>query len=93
MQVKKSWLLKILLLIVTCLLMGACSKENTTEEIKDDDKAFGGTLKFAFNAQPPTLDPTGTTATATRDIARNIFEQLVTFDSNLVGPTDACTIV
>ena len=85
MLAKKSWLLKFILFVFICLMVSACSAEKTTENNTDDDgEDFGGTLDFAFNAQPPTLDPTGTTATATRDIARNIFEQLVTFDSNLV---------
>ena len=56
-----------------------------TEEATESDTAdeSGGELHFAFNAQPPTLDPTGTTATATRDMIRNVFEQLVTFDSQM----------
>jgi peptide/nickel transport system substrate-binding protein len=41
----------------------------------------GGTIKFAYNVQPTTLDPQITTAIATRDIARNMFETLVTLDS------------
>lgn len=49
------------------------SKENDTEEIAEE-------LHFAFNAQPPSLDPLVTTVTATRDVARHIFETLVTFD-------------
>ncbi|WP_368653178.1 ABC transporter substrate-binding protein [Ornithinibacillus sp. 4-3] len=55
-------------------------KEEKTEEAEQEPQT-GGTLNFAFNAQPPGLDPVVTTATATRDIARNIYEQLVTFDS------------
>lgn len=56
---------------------------DTNDADEAEGSAQGGTLHFAFNAQPPTLDPTGTTATATRDVVRNIFEQLVTFDSNM----------
>lgn len=41
----------------------------------------GGELNIAWNAQPPTMDPMITTANATRDIARNVFEQLVTLDA------------
>ncbi|GAA0356281.1 ABC transporter substrate-binding protein [Caldalkalibacillus horti] len=83
---------KFLLLVLLFLIITACSGTNeesatsdpeTNNDSSNEGTSFGGTLTFAFNAQPPTLDPTGTTATATRDIARNIFEQLVTFDSNL----------
>lgn len=88
----KNWLGKILVLLFACIIISACSSSGdvsqpapadpTDQESSSKDAVFGGTLNFAFNAQPPTLDPTGTTATATRDITRNIFEQLVTFDSN-----------
>lgn len=83
----KKWFGKILLLIITCMMISACSDKKPTtstsdkKEVSKEEVKPGGTLNFAFNAQPPTLDPTGTTATATRDISRNIFEQLVTFDS------------
>ncbi|GAA2001283.1 ABC transporter substrate-binding protein [Brevibacterium samyangense] len=40
------------------------------------------TLDIAWNAQPPTLDPLMTTATSTRDIARNVWEPLVAPDEN-----------
>ncbi|RKJ33698.1 ABC transporter substrate-binding protein, partial [Butyricicoccus sp. 1XD8-22] len=39
-------------------------------------------LQVAYNAQPPTLDPLMTTAVAARDVARNIFESLVTLDAD-----------
>lgn len=58
-------------------------EDQEEEETTTEDDLYGGTLNFAFNAQPPTLDPMATTATATRDIARHIFEQLVTFDSHM----------
>ncbi|SHH39580.1 ABC transporter substrate-binding protein [Pollutimonas bauzanensis] len=40
----------------------------------------GGTLNIAYPANPATLDPHLTTNQATRDVARNIFEQLLTLD-------------
>jgi peptide/nickel transport system substrate-binding protein len=40
----------------------------------------GGILKVAINADPPTLDWTSSTATATRNIAWHIFEQPFAFD-------------
>lgn len=37
----------------------------------------GGVLRFAAGAQPPSFDPHMTTATATAQFSRNIFEQLL----------------
>ena len=39
-------------------------------------------LKVAYNAQPPTLDPLITTAVATRDIMRHVYESLITLNDN-----------
>lgn len=41
----------------------------------------GGEFNIGWNAQPPTLDPLVTTATATRDISRNFYEPLITIDA------------
>lgn len=38
-------------------------------------------LRIAYSSQPPTLDPSASTAIGTRDIARNAFEQLLAMDS------------
>ncbi|NLS10362.1 hypothetical protein HGQ17_10230 [Nesterenkonia sp. MY13] len=43
---------------------------------------MGGEFNIAWNAQPPSMDPMVTTANSTRDISRNVFEQLVTIDAN-----------
>src|SRR5699024_5973189 len=68
------------------------SDDGKTEE-KSDNKSgdktdneaseakAGGDLQYVLNTQPPTIDPVMTTATATRDIARPIFETLVTITS------------
>src|SRR5699024_4914193 len=42
----------------------------------------GGELKVAINAQPPSMDPQMTTATATRDVARLVFESLLVLNDN-----------
>jgi peptide/nickel transport system substrate-binding protein len=42
----------------------------------------GGTLIFAQEAPPPTLDPHFSTSISTRNIAMNVFEQLVARDEN-----------
>src|SRR5699024_4780833 len=82
--------------ILIALMLSACTGESDSEqpdsptdastengeEASSEEGDEGGTLNFAYNAQPPMLDPTGTTATATRDVVRNVFEQLVAFDSN-----------
>src|SRR5690625_2844677 len=96
MKKNKLWFGLGLMFILATLLLSACSGDTSSDQTDSNDPAeesdgsnesteatSGGTLNFAFNAQPPTLDPTGTTATATRDVARNIFEQLVSFDSNM----------
>lgn len=83
----KKWSLSFIILFAACLIISGCSGNNSSSSEGDSASAkeatAGGTLDFAFNAQPPTIDPLATTATATRDVARNIFEQLVTFDRNM----------
>lgn len=88
MENKRNWLGIGLILVLSIFILSACSGSKSESNGNDDGssndgQSYGGTLNFAFNAQPPTLDPTGTTATATRDIVRPIFEQLVAFDANL----------
>lgn len=95
----RKFLLVISLLVLSLSLYACTDKQDTTQTEEDsnteasdttenseetlEEDPYGGTLHIAFNAQPPGLDPVITTATATRDIARHIFEQLVTFDSNM----------
>jgi len=74
-----------ILMFSALLVLSACSdsttesssKENTSVEDKDYSE-----LQVAYNAQPPTMDPLMTTAVATRDVARNVFESLVTLDAD-----------
>lgn len=42
----------------------------------------GGILRVALDAQPPTLDVVTTTALVTRDVTSQMFESLITFNSN-----------
>ncbi|MFM1653427.1 ABC transporter substrate-binding protein [Brevibacillus sp. B_LB10_24] len=56
------------------------TKTETAQEAKTETKG-GGELKIAYQAQPPTLDPYVTTSQATATIGRNVFETLVTVDS------------
>lgn len=82
----------ILLFLFIALSLFGCSKESnndtsTSQEQESGDNSLegntvGGELRVAYDANPPSLDPHMTTATATADISRNIFEQLVALDAN-----------
>lgn len=70
-----------LMLILAVTLM-ACSAEKSGTDGEDGKVAVGGELQVAYNAQPPTLDPLLTTAVATRDVMRHVYETLVTVNQN-----------
>jgi peptide/nickel transport system substrate-binding protein len=72
-EMKKLGLL--LLMSVLTIVLVACSSDEETKDVKKE-------LKVAYNAQPPTLDPLVTTAVATRDVSRHIFESLLTLNGN-----------
>lgn len=60
------------------------STKETTETGSNDESEepeSGGEVKIAMNAQPPTLDPHMTTAGATTDVSKYMFESLLTIDS------------
>lgn len=70
------------------LLLSACGGETGADDEAGSDgdaspaeNESGGELNIAWNAQPPMMDPMPATANATRDIARNVFEQLVVPDT------------
>jgi peptide/nickel transport system substrate-binding protein len=84
MKLKSRWL--VLFMTIVALIVSGCSgnsdsKESAGSSTKSKAES-GGTLKVAAQAQPDTLDPTVTTAEATRDPARLVFESLVTFNEN-----------
>jgi peptide/nickel transport system substrate-binding protein len=58
------------------------SKSDSGSTGSNSTPKTGGTLKIAYPAQPQTLDPHKTTANATRDPARLIYETLVTLNEN-----------
>ena len=58
------------------------SENNETTAPQEEGATSGGTLKIAYEAQPNTLDPTVTTAGATKDLSRPIYESLVTLNEN-----------
>jgi peptide/nickel transport system substrate-binding protein len=79
----------ILLCVIGFSVIGCSpSSTNTPGEAKPSESSppelaySGGDLRIALNTQPPTLDPHMSTATATRDAARPIFETLVTLNSD-----------
>lgn len=57
------------------------TNENDEDANEEENKASGGVLHIAINAAPPTLDQPTSTATASRDATRLIFESLVATDS------------
>lgn len=91
MKFKKSFFL-LLVLLGLALVIAACNGDDDGEadgETEDGaesngtgDVQTGGTLNIALNAQPPTLDPHMSTATATRDTSRLVFESLMVLNSS-----------
>lgn len=58
------------------------TETDTDTNEQEEATEGGGELKVAINAQPPTMDPQMTTATATRDVARLVFESLLVLNDN-----------
>jgi peptide/nickel transport system substrate-binding protein len=79
MKAKQFGLLLFTLLFVFALI--GCSAEKSKNTSSTTDEKTGGTIRIAYNAQPPTLDPHVSPAASTKDVARHIFEPLVTVNS------------
>ncbi|WP_368654861.1 ABC transporter substrate-binding protein [Ornithinibacillus sp. 4-3] len=77
---RKIWIFTCFL---TLIVLVGCnnSSDSTAPNSSEGVVEGGGELIYAINTQPPTIDPVMSTAAATRDVARNIFETLVTLDS------------
>lgn len=73
---------KILTILVAGLLLGACASPDGETDTDNNDVSTegGGELNIAWQSQPPTFDPIISTANATRDLMRNVYEPLVTLD-------------
>ncbi len=71
-----------ILLIISLFLLVACNKD--TEETTGDngERSLEDTLNIAMGSEPPNLDAQLSTHIATRDVARQIFESLVTYDND-----------
>ncbi|GGK29511.1 peptide ABC transporter substrate-binding protein [Caldalkalibacillus thermarum] len=88
MEIKKIGIFFLVVIVIAGII--GCSADTTDSspsEQKGSDttepkETSGGTLNVAYLAQPQTLDPHITTANATRDPARLIFETLVTLNEN-----------
>ena len=86
MKRMRFWLL--LSLMIGLLVVAGCSSGSETGKNETDDSETkatgesGGTLNVAYPTQPQTLDPHTTTAEATRDAARLVYESLVTINEN-----------
>ena len=68
-----------LLSILLLLTLLGCSKSSTNEKDSktESETEYGGTLKIAMSAQPPTLDVHLTTSSDAIDVSTNIYETLV----------------
>src|SRR5699024_5608503 len=75
------------LLFILVLILQACGGGEEPAESEDVDteegeQTEGGVLEVALDAQPPNLDPPMSSAIATRDTGRLVFETLLTTDEN-----------
>src|SRR5699024_6548571 len=80
MNFSRNIMLSILSMLLVFVFSSCNSATDVSEESSND--SIGGELKVALNAQPPTIDPQFSTAVATRDVSRLIYETLLTIDSN-----------
>lgn len=84
--------LRMLSIFLLILILAACNAEGTdsssetdsdTDTSQDTKEVLqGGTLNIAYPSQPQSLDPHSTTAEATRDLAKLIYESLLTLNEN-----------
>ncbi|KAB2338602.1 ABC transporter substrate-binding protein [Cytobacillus depressus] len=77
----------LLMFLIFAIFIAGCSadKSDTKKSEKPEESTTivsGGDIHVAIDAQPPTLDPQITTTTATKEIARHIFETLLVLDPN-----------
>lgn len=80
-------------LILSAMTVAACAdpepenavtgtNEQGDEETPVTTEETENSVSLAWNSQPPTLDPHVTNTNVVRDLARPVFEQLVTFDES-----------
>jgi peptide/nickel transport system substrate-binding protein len=84
-MLKKCKLATILLTLFVGILAGCSNDSKTASEGTQNSDGTAGIadkLNIAMGAQPPSLDPHVASAIATRDVAMQIFETLVTIDKD-----------
>lgn len=88
---KKKLIWLFAMMIISALVMVGCNSsthdegstgQTENDKVQDEEKTTGGVLKIAIDAAPPTLDQPTSTATASRDTTRLMFESLVATDEN-----------
>nr|WP_265182148.1 ABC transporter substrate-binding protein [Geomicrobium sp. JCM 19055] len=66
--------------LLATLMLAACG--NNDEATTTESEQEGGTINIAYGANPQTLDPHLTTNQATRDVSRQIYEQLLVLNED-----------
>ncbi|WP_368653181.1 ABC transporter substrate-binding protein [Ornithinibacillus sp. 4-3] len=82
MRDKTKALLLSLFIMITITLIGCSNEAGGTENDSTQGQEWGEVLNISVGQQPGILDPALTTATATHDVARAMYETLVTLDDN-----------
>ena len=82
MKFRKSKVFTFMLVALVLVVAGCNSNSTNSPEDNTEDAAKKKELRIALSAQPPTLDQPMNTAVVTRDLARLMFETLVTTNSN-----------
>ncbi|WP_368654227.1 ABC transporter substrate-binding protein [Ornithinibacillus sp. 4-3] len=83
-MISKKYISKIiaLSLIMFASVLVGCSDDSTKSNTTSDSDNSGGQLKVALESQPNTLDPLMSSAVVRARVAQNIFESLVTLNSD-----------
>lgn len=74
------------ILLLSIIILAACSGDNTDSSgdtnVDTGEENPDATLNIAYSTNLQTLDPHLTTNQSTRDVSRQIFEQLLTLNEN-----------
>src|SRR5699024_3181399 len=70
------------LMFLGIFIIAGCGSDDENGGSSGEEGSSGGELNIAINAQPPSLDPQISTATATRDTARLMFESLMVLNAD-----------